>query len=238
MEGRWKNAALAGLALSAVLGGCRENEASYFPLEEGWTWGYRISMDTRSTGKVELRSYVSNLAPQPFGNGHAVPRMIHDGRVYYYAKRPDGIRRLGHGHDGGEVTAAALEPYVLKRPIKAGTSWRQRNRTYLLRKHILSDETVPVEMDFDYTIEKVDDVVTVPAGTFTGCVKLRGRGTIMFEVSPLIGDVAVTAETVEWFAPGVGLVKMVRRESAYPDNPGSGQLVMELEVFDRGSWLD
>ncbi len=235
---RRNRARLALAALVALLGGCRENEVSYFPLDDGWTWGYRVTIDTPGTGKIERRSYVSNLAPQILGNATTVPRIFHDGRVYYYAEQPDGVRRLEHGGPGEAAAPAPPGRYVLKRPIEVGTKWRQRNRTYLLRKHFFSDETVPVGLEFDYVIEKTDDVVTVPAGTFTRCVRLRGGGTTMYELSPLIGNVRVEVETLEWFAPGVGLVKMVRRETTYPQNPGSGELVMELEALDKRSWFD
>lgn len=235
---RRRRARLALAALVALLGGCREDEVSYFPLDDGWTWGYRVTIDTPATGKIELRSYVSNLARERVGDATAVPRMFHNGRVYRYADQPDGIRRLEHGDSGGEAAPAAPGRYVLMRPIEAGTKWRQRNRTYLLRKHFFSDETVPVGMEFDYVIETTDDVVSVPAGTFTRCVRLRGAATTMYELSPLIGNVPVEVETLEWFAPDIGLVKMVRRETTQPQNPDSGELVMELETLDKRSWFD
>lgn len=52
------------------------------------------------------------------------------------------------------------------------------------------------------TIETLDDVVTVPAGTFQHCVRVRSTGENQ--------DGAL--EDLNWYAPNIGLIKFVRQE--------------------------
>lgn len=74
--------------------------------------------------------------------------------------------------------------YLLKAPLTPGATWRS---------------TVEVGRTEDYTVIAIDEPVTVPAGTFHGCVLVRGRSVV---------DAGTELE-IEWsYAPGVGLVKM------------------------------
>jgi hypothetical protein len=240
MAGRRKG--LLSLLLIAAVSGCGEGEADYFPLEEGWTWGYRIMVNSQGVGRNTYRSFVSNLPPQPLADITATPRIVHDGRVYYDAEEAGGIRRIAHREPGKTVAGAAPGHYVLKYPLEPGTSWRVGTRTQLLRRQVITRESVGVaalvaEVELDYRVEAVDDVVTVPAGVFKGCLRVRGAGRIDYDTESRLGVITIEVSTTEWFAPGVGLVKLVRTERSFPENPVSGELVKELEVLDRGSWL-
>jgi hypothetical protein len=55
-----------------------------------------------------------------------------------------------------------------------------------------------------YTIDATDLAVTVPAGTFTGCVQVTGRQQV---VDPASQQPATLAVTSTW-APGVGVVRV------------------------------
>jgi hypothetical protein len=232
-------ARLLSLLLIAVFGGCGE-EAGYFPLEEGWTWGYRITVNRQGFGRRTYRSYVSNLPSQALADITATPRIVHDGRVYYDAEEEGGIRRIAYRKPGETVAWAAPGQFILKYPLEPGTAWRVASRTQLLTRRIHtwnSVEVVPLvtEVALDYRVEAADDVVTVPAGVFKGCLRVRGAGRIVYDTDSRLGVITIEVETTEWFAPGVGLVKMVRTERSFPENPFSGDLVKELEVFERGS---
>ena len=74
--------------------------------------------------------------------------------------------------------------YLLKAPLTPGASWKS---------------TVEVGRIEEYTVLAVDEAVTVPAGTFHGCVLVRGKSVV---------DAGTELE-IEWaYAPRVGLVKM------------------------------
>jgi hypothetical protein len=220
--------------------GCGETDAGYFPLDDGWRWGYRITIGTKGAGDETYRSFVSNLPRQTLGEEEAVPRLAHDGRVHYYTARPDGIRHLASRGEGDDLVWQLPDQFVLRTPPKVGSSWRIASHTYLLKKRGLFDELAPLEatVDMEYTVEKVDDVVMTPAGSFEGCARVRAVGSTSYALGPEIGMVPISVEVVEWFAPGVGLVRMERWESSHPENPGNVWMVQELEVFDKGSWFD
>ncbi len=232
--------ALAGIAAAA---GCRETDPGYFPLEEGWSWGYRVMVDTKNLGKASYRSYVFNLPSQALADKQVVPRLLHDGRVYYYAEDAGGIRRVASRAGQDDTALAAPDHYVLKQPLEPGNSWRVASESHLLRRQVfytrgLKTLGISAGLELEYTIEAVDDVVTVPAGTFTRCVRIRGVGETTYDLGHPFKTITIEVESTEWFAPGVGLVKLVRREDTRPAHLFSAEMVQELEVFDRDTWLD
>jgi hypothetical protein len=231
------------LAAAATVAGCRETDPGYFPLEEGWSWGYRVVVDTKNLGKATYRSYVANLPRQALDESQVTPRLVHDGRVYYYTEEAGGIRRVASraGEDG--TALAAPGHYVLKRPLEPGNSWRVASESHLLRRQVfytrgLTTLKIAAGLELRYTIEAVDDVVTVPRGTFTRCLRIRGVGETTYDLGHPFKTITIEVESTEWFAPGVGLVKLVRRENTRPANLFSAEMVQELEVFDRDTWLD
>lgn len=226
---------LAGLLTAPALAGCGD-EAGYFPLEEGGTWGYRVTLEAAGAGTERAKSFASNLPRQALGDGQATPRVFHDGVVYYYAEQPDGIRRVAYRKPGGEIESLPPGDYVLKYPLEVGTRWRVPSRTYLRKDRVAYSvmSLVTAEVDLDYAIEKVDAVVRVPAGTFRDCVKVRGYGEAVVDLGPGYIPFTMVIESVEWFAPGVGLAKMIRRETSVPSMASDTTLVKELEVFDNG----
>jgi hypothetical protein len=238
---RPKGPALLVCALPVLgLAGCGDGDVGYFPLEDNWRWGYRVTIGTEGSGDRSYRFFVVNLPRQTLADAPAVPRLAHDGRVHYYATQADGVRHVASRAEGDELTLEPPGQYVLRQPFEPGTKWQVASRTYLLKKHALFDTMAPIEanVELEYTIETVDAVVSTLAGEFAGCLKVRGLGSTSFTLGPDLGKVPVSIETVGWFAPGVGLVKMERRESSYPENPGNVRIVQELEVFDKGSWFD
>jgi len=98
------------------------------------------------------------------------------------------------------------------------------------------------------TIESIDEVVTVPAGTFKECLKIKsvglGEETFVEEDSDqlfpkdfLKEKIKVEVEYYNWFAPNVGLIKAIYKEK----KTSSGalditlsdfvELIMQLETF-------
>lgn len=86
------------------------------------------------------------------------------------------------------------------------------------------------------TIESIDEVVTVPAGTFKECLKIRTIGVAekFFEKENL--TVRIEVDGSAWFAPGVGLIKVIFKEEK--TNPGVvssgvdfGEIIYQLETF-------
>ena len=100
-----------------------------------------------------------------------------DGGIYRYAE---------HNSENAQPTIITPKEYDIKYPIAEGTTWDITTK--------LGDRNLEVNL----TIESVTDVVTVPAGTFKDCVKIK-------QVGEDKGNASVTA--YEWYAPKVGVVK-------------------------------
>lgn len=113
----------------------------------------------------------------------------------------------------GEQQAGAIAPrlypsprYWLKYPVAVGTTWVSTHETSVLNVF----ERFDVEIRL--TITSTSETVTVPAGTFTDCVKVVGKG----QMRPKgFGDrTLVEVEVIDWLARGVGSIKTVLIESS------------------------
>jgi hypothetical protein len=87
-------------------------------------------------------------------------------------------------------------------------------------------------------VETVEETVTVPAGTFSNCVRTKTLGkttTKDVENFAIIRGTAVevSLEQQAWFCPSVGLVKTVRKEGSNHLGMGSAQMSTDLSAFKR-----
>jgi hypothetical protein len=76
-----------------------------------------------------------------------------------------------------------------------------------------------------YRIAAEDETVVVPAGKFEHCLLVEGMATLTLFADPLTGYQDVSIKTREWYAPGVGLVKLERTEP------------LDTRVYKGGSYL-
>jgi hypothetical protein len=119
-----------------------------------------------------------------------------------------------------------IEPnptYSLKNPIKVGTTWEEKTETHMLEK---------IPYTLTSTIESIDETVTVSAGTFKGCVKVKGSGNAQKKLG-ILGDAKINVEHYNWFAPGIGTIKSIVKESSNHMMVGSVERAMELEAFKK-----
>lgn len=236
--------ALLVAALLLALDGCRfgTRDANYFPLDSGWSWRYRVTSDIKNIGKERTEMLVANRGTMTVDDQKVVPRMYQDGHRFYYVAQDDGVLLVADRALGEDTTPAKPDQFVLKYPLDPGTSWPVWSQTYLLRRQIFSPTavimvpiTTPIEIT--YTIEAKDDVVKVPAGTFHNCLRVHGTATAMRDLGERIGEAEVNVDVVEWFAPGVGFIKLVRKEDSRPESPAAGSMTIELQSLDKGSWF-
>ena len=62
-------------------------------------------------------------------------------------------------------------------PFWMGAAFRNNERTFLLIFRLFNaDRNAEIPMLMYYRIERMDEVVRVPAGIFEGCMKVTGRG--------------------------------------------------------------
>jgi hypothetical protein len=63
------------------------------------------------------------------------------------------------------------------------------------------------------TIESVNETLTIPAGAFDGCLKVRCEGRDGCEHGAFMGSARVRVNDTSRCCPGVGLTKSVSKET-------------------------
>jgi len=170
-------------------------DASLFPLPPGSTWSYAGGAET---GEVEVLAETRTVMGVPCTVVHDV--VYEDGEVVedtldWYAQ--DALGNVWYfGEDSSEIDAGsvvskegsweagvdgALPGYVMLADPLAGLRYRQ--------------EYAVCEAEDMAEVVAVDQTVTVPAGTFTGCVEFHEWT-----------DLASGSDETKYFCPGVGLV--------------------------------
>ncbi|GIX54777.1 hypothetical protein ACU6VJ_12180 [Sphaerotilus sulfidivorans] len=227
-------AALLAAAVLALLAGCKEPPgSSLFPLEEGRRWTYRLSSEWENDTRERETVVLSNLGRDSvLESGSAWHRRSDTGLDYWLRADATGIYRVAAKSDvDAEPKPDPAPRFVLKAPIAVGTSWQTTTTTYLMRRNSEfppeirhAHPSVPVV----WTIEALDDRVEVPAGRFEQCVRVKGLALLRLFADPVNGFKDMPLTTLEWYCPGVGLVKVERREPANSTFLTGGTMTMEL----------
>lgn len=227
-------AALLAAAVLALLAGCKEPPgSSLFPLEEGRRWTYRLSSEWENDTRERETVVLSNLGRDSvLESGSACHRRSDTGLDYWLRADATGIYRVAAKSDvDAEPKPDPTPRFVLKAPIAVGTSWQTTTTTYLMRRNSEfppeirhAHPSVPVV----WTIEALDDRVEVPAGRFEQCVRVKGLALLRLFADPVNGFKDMPLTTLEWYCPGVGLVKVERREPANSTFLTGGTMTMEL----------
>lgn len=164
-----------------------ESGDTYFPLKPGMSWIYEIVSDKHPTQKI----VVTNLPPREVKGTKVTPRKSEAGgsaRFYLVGSDDKGIFRFGEQKsETADPEIITPRDYYIRNPATTGTTW---------------DTTVkmgPEEVTINLTIESTSDSVTVPAGAYKDCLKIRHVGSNQ--------DKSLTVEAYEWYAPEVGLAK-------------------------------
>ncbi len=222
----------AGLALLVVFG---DDERSYFPLSSGWSWYYRLDMTSDDGRHVILKDVVTNLDPVMVQAGPAVPRQTATGNLYFYADADDGVQRLAY-HLKGET--GLIEPpmqWLFKVPANKDQTWRITTQPFLLigRTPPLNGVRPEENVTLTMRVLSMHDRVRTPAGFYDNCLQIHGTGTFIFVGDSRVPPIHVEVEQTDWYAPGVGLVKSVRKESSDSASFGSVTLSRILEGLDK-----
>ncbi len=81
-------------------------------------------------------------------------------------------------------------------------------------------------------VEAMDEVVTVPAGTFKDCARVVGNGILPLYLDAVQGFKDIPIVNREWYCKGVGLVKVERVEELSSALFSGGKITMELSSFE------
>jgi hypothetical protein len=191
---------------------------SYFPLKEGMTWDYQNKVFDLTTKNqiVTGKSIKKNLAPVELEGTKVVPQVfsfyepatvLKQETTSFVAKDAAGFYVLARkSTNDKEIMILAQRYYVLKFPLTKGASWKQEIEGFVLQD----------------TLESTDASVQVPAGTFKNCLVVK-----KLYFSPQ-NPKTILKETVLWFAPDVGNVKVVIK---HPQE--NKEIVQELLSFKK-----
>ena len=214
-------AVFLGIGVLVLLSACARRPLDYYPLEEGYTWTYQ------DAGSEKFRT-VENFAPRKMDDQRVVPQKITSGESvsFLFAGRDrDGIYEYAF-QDAGDAEPSPREEreWILKGPLKKDAAWEGETSLTLLM------ENIPYRIS--YTVESLEETVTVPAGTFENCLKVRGRAVVKRERG-VLGTLKVEVVHDRWFAPGTGLVKSLRKESGDHVLSTSREKLLQLTAFRK-----
>lgn len=217
--------------------GCSKNDASYFPLNEGYKWRYNVSLETRDG--IEKQKYIlNNLGNRELEGKLVYLRQSLDGTILYYSESKAGIHYLGSINDKRLVPEFKEDKqFVMPFPAVVGTKWEQPTITRLLKKTGPPQKTVFeifADVLLETKIESLSETVSVAAGKFENCMKITMTGSSFKDAGNYIGLTLINVEQTSWYAKGVGMVKMERVETTKSDALDKGSLLIELADFERG----
>lgn len=226
------------LLVTALLVACDSVPSpEYFPLKPGLHWDYALHEKNRLVDQVSMLS-LRNLKMATRENQRFARRLASDGNEYWLSLGDKALMRAG------QRTAIDFEPrmdatprIVMQLPPALNQAWSVDTRPYILeraepfRERFSQDDSKRIELRM--TVAALDDVVEVPAGKFERCLRLEGRGVLNVLADARIGASEVPVTHTEWYAPGVGLVKLLRIESLDTTQIVGGSVTMELVDFRR-----
>ncbi len=228
-----------GVGVCVLLAGCSpgHDSTSYFPLAPGARWTYSVQTDADGAASRQQQT-ISVLDERRYdGKPLFIRRSETPGNIgieYWLRAQPDGIVRIAQRMDLEEF--AALDPAprtVLKLPLAVGASWRAPTVPYtVMRKNEYPREVKYGRgMPMTYTVEALDEKLTVPAGSFAHCARVVGRAEMTLFTDPVRGFNKVPVTTTEWYCRGVGLVKLERLEKLATPFYSGGSVLMELVEY-------
>jgi hypothetical protein len=195
-------------------------ESAWIPLQEGNRWSYRLSKDsvirlpggasqaTRSAGSAEEEV---THALGPLAGAGASYELVHRTREKDDATGAEQQRTdtTVVSADMGSVLMHSGEsqgtPMEIKRPVTLLPRSPQPGQRWDVGSFVMAG----MEFDLRGEVLGFEDVRT-PAGDFRRCLKLRFRGRVGGQLDVGGGSVPVedaSFESIEWYAPGVGLVR-------------------------------
>jgi len=218
-------AAVAMLLLA--LAGCGRPGNDYFPLDPGLNWDYRVTVAIKGEAQVQ-RLLLGSLPPKTVDGVAYYPRRLLDGQMEYHERTAEGVVTVD--------PVSGKKDLVLPPGPKTGAKWQGGTHIFFLEVTGVFaptfEERVQTTIPLEFTVEADDDTVTVGAGTFEHCLRVKATGSI-FAGSTLrdfMGIRFIQVEQTDWYAPGVGLIRRVRNESTTPAE-WSNQYTQELLGF-------
>lgn len=233
---RRRSALPAAVALLAALAltGCGQPDAGaeLFPLESGRRWTYDLKTEWENNIVEHESRVIRAQGRDDLDDGPAWRRHSESGVDYWLRRDDSGVYRVASKSElQAEPEPDPVRRYVLKQPLAVGTTWQAPTTTYLLQRR----QEFPREIrhthpavPMNYVIEATDETLDSRAGRFEHCLKVRGQATLRLFADPVVGWKDMPLTTLEWYCPGVGLVRQERHEPAHSTFLTGGSMTLEL----------
>lgn len=200
-----------------LLQGCTRDPVTYWDLQVP-AWRLYSARSQTMNGKRLQRVWSRNEAVVTHTDGaSAVLRVRSAGLRELVRAGPDGLVRLALQRTGPEQhwQTDAAELSLMPQDTAVGAAWTGPSLTRVLevtvdpfrRRFVVTE---PVELR--YRVAAVGDVVEVPAGRYADCLRVEAVGHGHFPGDKAIFGADITVNQTEWYAPRLGLVKLVREE--------------------------
>lgn len=168
--------------------------SEYFPLGQGDTWTYREEDDELT---VKTISGTENI------NGVDAAKIMDEDGDYYLWTNSNGL--VWHKeYDADDVPGCGWQQLIFNPPIIASGAVVSVGSTYssntILGETDCAGGSATASISYVFNVEGIDSV-TVPAGTFNNCLRIKGILTVN-------GSTATNEMTI-WLAKGVGEVKSI-----------------------------
>ena len=213
--------------------GSSPSDDTLFPLAEGKRWTYRVSTAIDEAESTQRETLVlANRGSDTIDGAPSWRRRSDTGIEYWLRSDATGIYRIASRNPlEREPQLDKPRRYVLQKPYAVGTEWEAPTTAYVLaRKNEVPREVRYIHKAFPmhYRIEALAEKVKTPAGEFEGCLRVAGRAEIRLYVDAMFQWRDIPLNTLEWYCPGVGLVKLERKEASPTKFMVGGTVTMEL----------
>jgi hypothetical protein len=200
----------------------------YSVFREGFTKQYDYTL-TRGNETKEARAEVV-VGPKENLNGIEVSTDVF--ALWRPGAGPYSVKHFSAENDEGVRIIADQGPsddsphikdpnaWDLKYPLAAGKTWIKKDEIHSLKEKF----TAPIT----YAIEAMDDVVSVPAGTFKNCMRIKESFSGKVNFSSHGGEAEVELEAHSWYTPGIGEIKSAYNIKCSNAELGGGEWRMEM----------
>ena len=215
---------------------CDQGDPDYFPLSAGHYWRYQMHYQIMN-GPDDTFYIIENMPPALDDEGWVYEQLSMDGRSYYYRIDDEGIlfTRLSRHMDLTDEVQD-INRYLFQYPLEKGRQWQSESYTRVLIRIGPPQKTefrIVTKVPVTVTIESMTDRIKVPAGVFDNCMRIKSAGKSFVDAGNYVGKTVVSINETNWYAPEVGLVKSVRKETTTAKALDYGEIILELEAFRK-----
>lgn len=207
---------LACTGLLLILAACTRGSGHFVPLAPDHWSVFAVTStildETYRSRYVSLNIGDVRVEGQPYA-----ARRTQTGTLELLRESAHGIERIGTGRHGA-VTYDNPARLLVPAGEHQAAEWQVPSTLGLVESRTFARGDRIIVRRYPLQIHKtvggVNETVTVPAGTFHGCLRIDGRGATTVPTDRRNSAAAVTVATREWYAPGVGLVQLERTEAS------------------------